>query len=130
MDKKFKVGDIVTLNKIENKFGEDQSSGHGLPKEVRISAIEQLYDYGVETLEGKWLTSVDEKNLSIIEQSIKKQTLFTIKDKELSVVYMSNTKKNNFSILKSGSRSGGRYKLDDINRVMALLRKLKKETKA
>lgn len=126
----FKIGDIVILNKIENKYGEDQSEGHGLPKKVTIVKEDDVYDFTVhDTFDGEFVTHVDAKNLSPVEPetpAIIKREQFTLVEPGMQLQYMTNTKKDRVSISVNGNLAG-RIKFERIDQLIAMLLTLKEE---
>lgn len=128
---KFKVGEIVVLNKIENAYGEETRSAE-MPMTVRIRSIEEsgenkVYDYGVETLEGDWVSNVYERNLTPALGKVEKQTIIRVGERTgLLLQHTTNTKKNKVSIQRTGSKIGT-IKIDDIDVLIGLLTKLKTE---
>ena len=128
---KFNVGDVVVLNKIENAFGEETRSAE-MPMTVRIRSIEtpgeqKVYDYGVEDLEGDWISNVYEKNLTPALGQVEKQTIVRVGVKTgLLVQHTTNTKKQKVSIQRIGTKIGT-IKFDEIDELIGLLTKLKEE---
>lgn len=129
---KFKVGEIVKLNKIENAFGEESHRSR-MPMMVRIRSIEgdgdnKVYDYGVETPEGEWISSVYEKNLEeVLTVKVVKRTQIVVSEGNINVRHTTNSKKNRVSF--SGFGQSGHIKFENIDKVIELLNKLKEQAK-
>ena len=125
---KYKIGDEVILTKIENAYGQNQSNRFKLPMVVRIRAYESSnssYDYEVETLDGKGLSSVFEKNLQEISNIIERRQIEVI-EHGISVKYMTNTKKDRVSVIINGN-SVGRIPFERIDQLIVLLTTLQEQ---
>ncbi len=126
---KFKVGDEVILTRVENAYGENHSTGYDLPMKVRIREVQSgSYDYGVETLEGQWLTSAFEKFLEETSKVVKREQI-TVIEPGMQLQYMTNTKKDRVSILINGN-SAGRIPFERIDQLITLLVTLQGEVEA
>lgn len=121
----FKAGDKVLLNKVENAFG-DLSHHEELPIVVELRETDHSsYDFEAYTLDGEYYSLVFAKNVSKIAGEVTKQTQIRVSDGNISVSHTTNSKKNRVSF--TGFGQAGHIKFENLDRVIALLLKLKEE---
>lgn len=135
---KFKVGDAVNINREKIDFMCGLSKG--VIKKVHAGNLFSIEDPTDITSSGKPLEHdacglFPGVALSLVGRTeeakgnVTKQTVITVRDNELSVIHTTNAKVPRVTLLNTGSKSNGRIKLEDIDRVIALLTQLKEETK-
>lgn len=134
----FKVGDKVRVKDDADK----SASGRSLRGEVLT--IEEINDHGDPDVQyftsvekddsGIWLSEVErveetkeEPVVSTVPHgTVEKQTHIKVKEGNIAVAHVTNSKRNRVSILKTGT-AVGHIKFDDIDTLISLLTRLKEE---
>lgn len=117
------AGEVVTIKFVG-------STSYKLEEDNWSWTDDMLLKRAVKKAPGSGIYFDEIEGFSEIKESthveIKKQTQITVKDKELSLVYTTNTRKNRVSMHLNGQKQT-RIRFQDIDRVIELLTRLKSE---